>query len=321
MRSIIVSLTFLFLFFGATAQKSRDMLYQFPAKDLSNYNVAADALYNKIISHQYAGVKRKQLESFAELIAKDKEDFFLKGNVYVGWDKMEQYLNKIMQKILPDSLKGNPDIHVYPTRITEINACAMFDGSIYFNIGLFANVTNEASIAIILGHELGHYLMKDGLYGYIRGTKIRRKEIKANGINDKLKYAFENMRYSRAQETRADSIGFILAKKAGYDLYYGIDNFKRFQEEEKAEDVKLAQSRVVYPPKAEGQLSRSDIIKLLRTHPENSDRIEKLNTFILNDATGPKQKFIISESDFRELQEREAAKNAGAAPASRETKN
>jgi Zn-dependent protease with chaperone function len=303
MKFIIAFLSALLMFFYASAQKSRDMLYQFPANNLSNYNVAAETLYNKIIVQQYKGISKKQLKSFAEEIAEGKEDFFLTGNVYIGWDKMEQYLNNILQKILPDSLKGNPDIHVYPTRIAEVNAYAMFDGSLFFNVGFFANVTNEASIAIILAHELGHYMMKDGLYDYIKATKINRKEIKANGISKKLKYAFEYMSFSRAQEARADSIGFLLAKKAGYDLYYGIDNFKRFQELETAEDVKKAPSRVIYPPRAEGQLTRSDIIKLLQTHPENSERIEKLNTFILNDSTGVKLKFIVSESDFRELQE------------------
>jgi len=291
------------LYLNAWAQKSRDLLYQFPAKKLSNYNVNADALYNKIIAHHYKEISNKKLKRFAEITAQGKEHFFLTGNVYIGWDKMEQYLNKVLQKILPDSLKGNPDIHVYPARITELNAFAMFDCSLYFNVGLFANITNEASIAIILGHEIGHYLMKDNLYDFVKNTKIKRKEIKVKGIDNKLKFVFEYTKFSRSQEARADSIGYLLAEKAGYDLYYGIDNFKRYQELEKAEEVKKAKSRVNYPAKGKGQLNNADITKLLRTHPENSERIEKLNAFILNDSTGVKQKFIVSESDFRELQE------------------
>jgi len=301
MRASIILLIFLVSSFLSSAQKSKSLLYQFPEKNLSNSSVDAETLYNKIITHHFKGIPLRNLKKFAETASNEKESLFLRGKVYIGWDKMELYLNKILQKILPDSLKDNPDIHVYPARITEENAFIMFDGSIFFNVGLFANITNEASIAIILGHELGHYLMNDNLHNFMLGNKLKRKEIKAKGIDDKLQFVFEYSKYNRRQELLADSIGYILAKKAGYDPYYGIDNFKRFQIEENAEEIKKAPTRIASA--SNRQLNRNDILNLLKLHPENSDRIEKLNEFILNDSTSIKQKYIVSETDFLILQE------------------
>lgn len=284
------------------SQKSKDLLYKFPDKN-SSAIVDAKSLYEKIKSGSYEKINKRILSRFAEVTAFEKEKLFLSGKVYIGWSKMERYLNNVLQNILPDSLKNNPDIHVYPARIAELNAFTLFDGSIFFNIELFANVTNETSIAIILGHELGHYLMKDNLNNFIRLNKYQRKVINTSKTNKKLNYSFEYAKYSRQQETTADSIGFSLASKSGYDLYYGIDNFKRFQELEKYEELKNAPTRIYNKKNSKGQLSRSDILKLVELYPENSQRIENLNNFIKNDSTGIKNEFVINKSDFQELQE------------------
>ena len=51
-------------------------------------------------------------------------------------------------------------MHVRIYDSTELNAFALPNGSIYFNIGLLARIENEAQLATILAHEAAHFIEK-----------------------------------------------------------------------------------------------------------------------------------------------------------------
>jgi predicted Zn-dependent protease len=116
-----------------------------------------------------------------------------------------------------------PDIRVHAVRMPHFNAMMAPNGMMLVWSGLLLRADNEAQLAAVLGHELGHYLerhtveqlraQKDtavlstvvGMVGGI-GTFLGQIGLAAN------MFAF-----SRDHESRADRMGMRLMRHAGYD--------------------------------------------------------------------------------------------------------
>ena len=67
------------------------------------------------------------------------------------------YLQGVMDRLYPE-FKGKIHVHLYD--FTQLNAFALPNGSVYFNIGLLARIGNEAQLAAVLGHEAAHFVEK-----------------------------------------------------------------------------------------------------------------------------------------------------------------
>ena len=115
----------------------------------------------------------------------------------------------------------------------EVNAWCMPGGLICVYEGLLPVTQDEASLAIVLGHEIAHAVAKHSAeqmstqikqqYGLQIGTMVAGalgmgtntqsivQAIVAQGFN------FKNLKYSRNHENEADHMGLIFAAMAGYD--------------------------------------------------------------------------------------------------------
>ncbi len=115
----------------------------------------------------------------------------------------------------------------------QVNAWCMPGGKIVVYEGLLPITQNEASLAIVLGHEIAHAVAKHSAeqlstkmkqqYGLQIGTAVAGalgmgantqsivQAIAAQGFN------FKNLSYSRDHENEADHMGLIFAAMAGYD--------------------------------------------------------------------------------------------------------
>lgn len=303
MKRFVILLIVLFsLLCSLYGQNSRDFLYTYPDRiDLANMDTT---LVDKNFSpHAVADISAKEWRQYSQIVSLSRKELILSGKVYIGWKEMENYLNKVLYLVLPDSLKGVEALHVFPGRMADLNAFIIGDGTIVFNVGLFQNVTNEASVAIILGHELGHFLMGDNLDNYLKVKTYSKKVDGSARIEKKLNYSFEYAGYSRRQELMADSIGYLLARKAGYDLQYGVDNFLRYQEIINETARKKAPSRITY---GVTKYNKVEIQKWLALYPENSERIDFLGQFIDEEPLGSQAGYLVSSLEFNELQVRSA---------------
>jgi len=115
----------------------------------------------------------------------------------------------------------------------QVNAWCMPGGKIVVYEGLLPVTQDEASLAIVLGHEIAHAVAKHSAeqlstqmkqqYGMQIGTMVAGalgmgqntqsiiQAIAAQGFN------FKNLSYSRNHESEADHMGLIFAAMAGYD--------------------------------------------------------------------------------------------------------
>ncbi|MEJ8838914.1 M48 family metalloprotease [Ramlibacter sp. AN1133] len=114
------------------------------------------------------------------------------------------------------------DVRVYVVRTAQFNASMAPNGSMQVWSGLLLRVDNEAQLAAVLGHELGHYLERHTAER-LRDLKNKAAAVTAlalfglPGALAALGVAASAMGFSRDQETRADEVGMRLLRNAGYD--------------------------------------------------------------------------------------------------------
>lgn len=125
----------------------------------------------------------------------------------------------------------------------EANAFCMPGGKIVVYEGLLPYTQNEASLAIVLGHEIAHAVAKhsaEQMSTQIRnqyGTQILGGVLQAAGVSSTTTQLaqiltqkglqFRSLKYSRNHETEADRMGLIFAAMAGYDPSVAVAFWQR----------------------------------------------------------------------------------------------
>lgn len=124
----------------------------------------------------------------------------------------------------------------------NVNAFCMPGGKIVVYEGLLPVTQDEASLAIVLGHEIAHAVAKHSAeqmskkirqsYGTQIGSQILGA-IAGQSVGDlagavaQQGFSFANLRYSRDNETEADHIGLIFAAMAGYNPQVAVAFWQR----------------------------------------------------------------------------------------------
>lgn len=151
---------------------------------------------------------------------------------------------------------------------TVVNAFAVPGCYIYVTRGLLAIVGDEAELASVLGHEIGHV--------YARHAQKRQRRSTAASIGSVLASVLLGsaagqlagalgqagvQSYSRGQESEADDLGVRFANAAGYDPYAEADMLDTLGKDE------ALQAKLV------GQSAKDSTPSFARSHPLTRDRI------------------------------------------------
>lgn len=179
----------------------------------------------------------------------------------------DERLNRYVQA-LACSLGGDHcgDIRVYVVRTPQFNANMAPNGSMQVWSGLLLRVANEAQLAAVIGHEIGHYLQRHSL---ARLRDIRDKAALGQvlglfgvaGLVGQIAVQASAFAYQRDHEREADRIGAVLMHRAGYSV----------EESAKVWDGMLQEMRA----KQEGEIS--SISPLFATHPPTPERRDTLS--------------------------------------------
>lgn len=204
------------------------------------------------------------------------------GQVYRDWMPLENYVNEILKKVLPDELKEEPLIHVYLLKDGDFNAFMTPSGMIFINIGLLDAVESEAMLAGILTHELAHYYQKHSIKGYVKEEK---------GDFDSGFFLKENKdtrsRFSINNELEADSLAMIWLDEAGYDLS-GIS--------ESHEATKRIRDNWLARHEYEWRVKET-------THPSSEKRITNFEEYCEQHQGNKGAKFLVSKNRFFQFKE------------------
>lgn len=126
------------------------------------------------------------------------------------------------------------------------NAFCMPGGKIVVYEGLLPYTQNEASLAIVLGHEIAHAVAKHSAEQMSKqiknqyGTQILGSVLSAAGMGSNTQsivqtvtqygLQFRTLKYSRDNETEADKMGLIFAAMAGYDPQVAVAFWQRMSQ-------------------------------------------------------------------------------------------
>ena len=126
------------------------------------------------------------------------------------------------------------------------NAFCMPGGKIVVYEGLLPYTQNEASLAIVLGHEIDHAVAKHSAEQMSKqiknqyGTQILGSVLNAAGVSSSTTQLaqiiaqkglqFRSLKYSRDNETEADRMGLIFAAMAGYDPNVAVSFWQRMSQ-------------------------------------------------------------------------------------------
>ena len=125
----------------------------------------------------------------------------------------------------------------------QVNAWCMPGGKIVVYEGMLPVTQDEASLAIVLGHEIAHAVAKhsaEQMSQQIKqqyGTQLGGALLGQLGMGQNTQavvqalaeqgFSFKNLSYSRKHESEADHIGLIFAAMAGYDPRVALTFWQR----------------------------------------------------------------------------------------------
>jgi Zn-dependent protease with chaperone function len=145
--------------------------------------------------------------------------------------QLNQYIQRLGQKLVAHAPQVNGTQYPFSFKIvnqSDINAFALPGGPIYVNLGTIQAADTEAQLAGVIGHEMGHVIMRHStnqaskqmlaqaplavLGGKFGGGLGQLAQL---GIGFGLNSVF--LKYSRQAESQADLIGTDIIHDAGYD--------------------------------------------------------------------------------------------------------
>lgn len=155
----------------------------------------------------------------------------------------------------------------------EVNAWALPGGKIAFYEGIMKVFDNEAEIAVVMGHEIGHVVLRHGGERMSQGIVINILGSVLESLTEEHQYkelflgAFAGIStlgvvlpYSRMHEYEADNYGTMLMARAGYNPEEAVKFWEKMSK----------MSSGGKPP------------EFLSTHPSDENRIKKLEEIMIN---------------------------------------
>lgn len=201
-------------------------------------------------------------------------------------------------------------ISLYINRSVVANAANYGEGTTMVNAGLFFWLDNDDELAMVLGHEIAHQLLRHSDSKISKSIamltsdefKEELKNIKRSEYNkfDRFRKLMKGLhvesgKHSTYKESEADSLGVVLAKNAGFDIAAGskvllkLDNVDELFTSDKLytlkdffEKLPVDQSYFAVKPKYNG-LSSATVtmnadkdIDSIKTHPDCIKRFETI---------------------------------------------
>ncbi|MDP6909276.1 MAG: M48 family metallopeptidase, partial [Flavobacteriales bacterium] len=254
---------------------------------------------------------------------KTKQDFLLESNFLIDQvlssgrvlfnDPVSDYLNKVMDVILVDDLELRKKIRVYALQSSVVNSFTTDDGIILVNLGLLAQLENEAQLAFILCHELVHYTENHVINAYVENQQIKhgKGEYKRSTFDERM---LARSRYSKDLEKDADRIGLerFLTTPYGTSSLLNVFEVMRYAHLP-FDDIPFDKS---FFNEGYYQVDDSYFLNRVRpvetsgngksghdTHPNPSERQQLMRSYLSRTNTSRKSNYLVSEPEFHRLRE------------------
>jgi len=202
---------------------------------------------------------------------------------------INEYINRVGQNIVRNSDAKVP-FTIKVVESDEINAFALPGGFFYVNSGLILAADEEAELAGVMAHEIGHVAARHGTEQYSKGELVNFASIPLIFMGGVGGFAIRQaagflipmqfLQFSRADESEADYLGLQYMYKTGYDPTATVSFFEKLQAKESAKP--------------------GSVSKMFSTHPPTGDRIEKDKKNI-ELILPSREQYVVTTSEFNRV--------------------
>ncbi|NVO02213.1 MAG: M48 family metalloprotease [Bacteroidetes bacterium] len=311
---IIASLIIIFSSFSSNAQQFQTDYFPIrsqgtiPGDFLKSAKDMAEEDINNLGNVEDKGIKKLFVISNNYFL----KEYLLSGDVLIN-DPLTTYVNLVADELLKEQPELRSQLHIYVTKYPDVNAYAFDKGYVFVNIGMLAQLENEAQLAYILAHEITHIVKKHSINQYVENAKLEKGTSSYNKGNyverNIAKYSF-----SKEQESEADMEGLQMVKNSKYSisvlngafdvlqysyLPFELVDFKKTF----FEDQYLVYPDSFFLKKTSEIKSNDDYDDTKSTHPNIRKRRGKLETELAVEDESSRKRYIVSETNFKNAQE------------------
>lgn len=179
--------------------------------------------------------------------------------------QLTAYLSGVCQRLGKLSHRPNLTYHFKILDASVVNAFAVPGGYVYFCRGILATLNNEAELAGVMGHEIGHITARHSAKQYSRaqlaqiGLGVGSLFMDSSLLSGlaQLGVGMLFLRFSRDNEREADDLGVEYSSRAGYDATQMANFFETLERMNPGSD-------------------RSGLPGWFSTHPSPVDRVRTI---------------------------------------------
>jgi predicted Zn-dependent protease len=224
-----------------------------------------------------------------DLSGKINAEYRQQGMEYYD-SRVSEYIENLGQYLAGHAPEKNFDYQFNVLKTPEINAFALPAGYIYVNTGLIAEAENEAELAGVLSHEIGHVVARHWAERYsailvasiateiLIQTRGTQRDRLLTELAVQIVGTGGYLAYSRANEREADELGVLTMYEAGYHPEAMARFFEKMHEKK-------------------GDMSRVEVF--LSTHPDPRDRESRVHETI--ESLPVKQNLVWDTARFQEV--------------------
>jgi predicted Zn-dependent protease len=181
-------------------------------------------------------------------LGEDAYRHILRDSVLTDNQEAERIVRKVGERIARVANKADYKWEFRVINDPEMtNAFAVPGGKVAVYTGMFPVARDETGLAVVLGHEIAHALLRHpgermsremlvqlgglGLAGALGGNpQLAGQVLQAYGLGANVGVILP---FGRSQESEADKVGLMLMAKAGYDPRPALDLWERMERKER----------------------------------------------------------------------------------------
>ena len=141
-------------------------------------------------------------------------------------DALREFVSTMGQSMVPVSHRSQLEFHFRLLDDSVVNAFALPGGYVYITRGILAYLNDDAALAGVIGHEIGHVAARHGVQRYTQQMlmgaglivgSILSPEIARHGNLVGAGAQLALLKYGRDDERQSDQLGVEYATRIGYD--------------------------------------------------------------------------------------------------------
>jgi len=184
--------------------------------------------------------------------------------------ELQKYITEVGEKLVDVCERKEITYSFTVLNTPMVNAFAAPGGFVFVTRGILKELDDEAELAGVMGHEIGHVVYRHGakqfekVFGYsaivLIGEIITKRDLSQLKQYTDFFVSLMLLGYSRKNEFESDNSGVRYSLASGYDPRGMVDFFEKLKTMEKKPPTKFE--------------------TLFRSHPPTADRIERIHAYL-----------------------------------------